>query len=89
MLNVSELNLFNTRSFLLQTVGFFAQIQTLVHQSFELKSSNGGQDQVLKVNLISLGFIRYYFSEFHLRFSFAFSCSSYALAAEILIPIED
>jgi hypothetical protein len=41
MLNVSTLNLFNTRSFLLQTVGVFAQIQTLVHQSFELKSSNG------------------------------------------------
>jgi hypothetical protein len=42
MLNVSRPNLFNTRSFLLQTVGVFAQIQTLVHQSFELKSSNGG-----------------------------------------------
>jgi hypothetical protein len=36
------LNPFNIRSFLLQTVGVFAQIQTLVHQSFELKSSNGG-----------------------------------------------
>jgi hypothetical protein len=42
MPNVSELNLFNTRSFLLQTIGVFAQIQTLVHQSVELKSSNGG-----------------------------------------------
>jgi hypothetical protein len=27
--------------FLSQTVGVFAQIQTLVHQSFKLKSSNG------------------------------------------------
>jgi uncharacterized protein (DUF3084 family) len=33
MLNVSELNLFNTRSFLLQTIGVFTQIQTLVHES--------------------------------------------------------
>jgi hypothetical protein len=41
MLNVSKTNPFNTRSFLLQTVGVFAQIQTLVHQSFKLKSSNG------------------------------------------------
>jgi hypothetical protein len=42
MLNVSKLNLFNTRSFLPQSVGVFAQIQTLVHQSLKLKSSNGG-----------------------------------------------
>jgi hypothetical protein len=42
MLNVSELNPFNTRSFLLQTVGVFARFHTLVHQSSELKSSNGG-----------------------------------------------
>jgi hypothetical protein len=42
MLNVSELNLFNTRSFLLQSIGVFAQIQTLVHQSLKLKSLNGG-----------------------------------------------
>jgi hypothetical protein len=41
MLNVSRPNPFNTRSFLLQTVGVFAQIQTLVHQSFKLKYSNG------------------------------------------------
>jgi hypothetical protein len=41
MLNVSRPNLFNTRPFFLQTVGVFAQIQTLVHQSFRLKSSNG------------------------------------------------
>jgi hypothetical protein len=41
MLNVSRPNPFKTRSFLLQTIGVLAQIQTLVHQSFELKSSNG------------------------------------------------
>jgi hypothetical protein len=41
MLNVLKLNLFNTRSFLLQTVGVFAQIQTLVHQPLKLQSSNG------------------------------------------------
>jgi hypothetical protein len=41
MLNISRPNLFNTRSFLLQTVGAFAQIQTLAHQLFKLQSSNG------------------------------------------------
>jgi hypothetical protein len=41
MLNVLRPNPFNTRSFLLQTVGAFAQIQTLVHQLFKLQSSNG------------------------------------------------
>jgi hypothetical protein len=35
-------NRFNTRSFLPQAVGVLAQIQTLVHQSLKLKSSNGG-----------------------------------------------
>jgi hypothetical protein len=37
MLNVSELNLLNTHSFLLQSVGVPAQIQTLGHQSPKLK----------------------------------------------------
>jgi hypothetical protein len=40
-IHVKSAKPFNTRSFLLQTVRVFAQIQTLVHQSFELKSSNG------------------------------------------------
>jgi hypothetical protein len=31
MLNISKPNLFDTRSFLLQTVGAFTQIETLVH----------------------------------------------------------
>jgi hypothetical protein len=42
MLNVSELNLFNTHSFLLQSVGVSAQIQILGHQFPKLKFSNGG-----------------------------------------------
>jgi hypothetical protein len=37
-----KLNRFNTHSFLAQAVGVLAQIQTLVHQSLKLKSSNGG-----------------------------------------------
>jgi hypothetical protein len=41
MLNIPRLNPFNTRSFLFQTVGAFAQIQTLVRQLFKLQSSNG------------------------------------------------
>jgi hypothetical protein len=41
MLYISRTNPFNTRPFLLQTVGVFAQIQTLVYQSFKLKYSNG------------------------------------------------
>jgi hypothetical protein len=68
MLNVSELNLFNTHSFLLQSVGVSAQIQTLGHQSPKLKSSMADQDQALQVNLIPLRPIRYYFFDFHLRF---------------------
>jgi hypothetical protein len=42
MLNVSELNLFNTHSFLLQSVGVSAQVQTLGRQFPKLKSLNGG-----------------------------------------------
>jgi hypothetical protein len=68
MLNVSELNLFNTHSFLLQSVGVSAQIQTLGHKSPKLKSSMADQDQALQVNLIPLRTIRYYFFDFHLRF---------------------
>jgi hypothetical protein len=76
MLNVLMPNLFNARSFLLQTVGVFAQIQTLVHQPFKLQSSNGeprpsssgksypsqAHSVLPSLNLISI-------------FSFALSCS--------------
>jgi hypothetical protein len=68
MPNVSELNLFNTLSFLLQFVGVPAQIQTLGHQSPKLKSSMADQNQAVQVNLISLRSIRYYFFDPHLRF---------------------
>jgi hypothetical protein len=90
MLNVFRPNPFNTRYFLLQIVGAFAQIQTLVHQLFKLQSSNGeprlsssgksyppqAHSVLPSTNLIS-------------NFSFALSCSWQALAAEILIPVED
>jgi hypothetical protein len=62
MLDVSELNLFNTCSFLLQSVGVFAQIQTLVHHPSSSNLQMADQDQVLQVNLIPLRPIRYYFS---------------------------
>jgi hypothetical protein len=73
MLNVSELNLFNTHSFLLQSVGVPAQIETLGHQSSKLKSSMADQNQVVQVNLIPLRSIRYYFFDPHLRFLPVFS----------------
>jgi hypothetical protein len=48
------------------------------------------QDQALQVNLILLKLIRYYFSRISSQiFLFALSCSKEALAAEILIPVED
>jgi hypothetical protein len=68
MLNISEVNLFNTHSFLLQSVEVPAQIQTLGHQSLKLKSSMADQNQVVQVNLIPLRSIRYYFFDPHLRF---------------------
>jgi hypothetical protein len=70
MLNVSELNLFNTRSFLLQSVGVFAQIQNLVHQSLKLKSSNGGPRSSPPGKYHPLRLIQYYLFDFHLRFFF-------------------
>jgi hypothetical protein len=90
MLNVSRLNPFNTRSFLLQTVGVFAQIQTLVHQSFKLKSSNGeprpgssGKYHPPQTHSVLL------FSNFILNFSSCPILFLIALAAETLIPVED
>jgi hypothetical protein len=52
MLNVSELNVFNTHSFPLQSVGVPAQIQTLGHQPIKIKSSMADQNQAVRVNLI-------------------------------------
>jgi hypothetical protein len=45
MLNVSELNLLNTHSFLLQSVGVSAQMQTLGHQSPGSNLQMADQDQ--------------------------------------------
>jgi hypothetical protein len=56
MLSVSELNPFNTHSFLLPFVGVPAQIQTLGHQSLKLKSSMADQNQAVQVNLIPFKF---------------------------------
>jgi hypothetical protein len=76
MLNTLTPNPFNTRSFLLQTVGVFAQIQTLVHQPFKLQSSNGesrpsssGKSYSPQVHSVLL------FLNLILNFSFALSCS--------------
>jgi hypothetical protein len=76
MLTVLKPNLFNTRSFLLQTVGVFAQIQTLVHQPFKLQSSNGeprpsssGKPYHPQAHSVFL------FLNLILNFSFALSCS--------------
>jgi hypothetical protein len=68
MPNVSELNPFNTHSFLLQSIGVPSQIQTLGHQSPKLKPSMADQNQAIQVNLIPLRSIRYYFFDSHLRF---------------------
>jgi hypothetical protein len=68
MLNVSELNLFNTHSLLLQSIGVSAQIQTLGHQSQSSNLQMADQYQALQVNHIPLRSIRYYFFDSHLRF---------------------
>jgi hypothetical protein len=68
MLNVSELNLFNTHSFFLQSVRVSAHIQTLGHQSPSSNLQMADQDQALQVNLIPLRSIQYYFFNSHLRF---------------------
>jgi hypothetical protein len=69
MLNVSKTNPFNTYFFFLQTVEVFAQIQTLVHQSFKLKSSNGEPRPGSSGKSHPLKLIRYYFSSFISDFS--------------------
>jgi hypothetical protein len=71
MLNVPRLNPFNTRSFVLQTVGAFVQIQTLVHQLFKLQSSNGesGPSSSCKI-LSSSSLFGITFLESHLKFFF-------------------
>jgi hypothetical protein len=65
MPNVSELNPFIAHSFLSQSVGVLAQIQTLSLQSPKLKSLMADQNQAIQVNLIPLRSIRYYFFDSH------------------------
>jgi hypothetical protein len=66
--NVSKLNLFNTYSLSLQSIGASVQIQTLVHLSPKLKSSMAGQNGAAQVNFIPVSFIRHYLFDFYLRF---------------------
>jgi hypothetical protein len=76
MLNVSRLNPFNTHSFPLQTVGVFAQIQTLVHQSFRLQSSNGEPRPSASGKSCSpQAHSAFFFLNLTLIFPFALSCS--------------
>jgi hypothetical protein len=65
--NVFKLNLFNTYSLSLQSIGATVQIQTLVHLSPKLESSMAGQNQAAQVNLIHVSFIRHYLFDFYLR----------------------
>jgi hypothetical protein len=58
--NVLKSNLFNTYSFSSQSVGVFAQIQTLGHLFPKLKSSMASQNQAARVNFIPVSFIRHY-----------------------------
>jgi hypothetical protein len=74
VLNISELILFKTDSFLLQSVRVSAQIQTLDPQSPSSNLQMADQDQAFQVNFIPLRSIQYYFFDSHLKFfSSAFS----------------
>jgi hypothetical protein len=66
--NVLKLNLFNTYSLSLQSIGASVQIQTLGHPSPKLESSMAGQNQAAQVNFIPVSFIQHYLFDFYLRF---------------------
>jgi hypothetical protein len=57
--NVFKLNLYNTYSLSLQSIGAFVQIQTLGHLFPKLKSPVAGQNQAAQVNSIPVSFIRH------------------------------
>jgi hypothetical protein len=57
--NVFKLNLFNTYSLSLQSIGAFVQIQTLGHLFPKLESSMAGQNQATQVNSIPVSFMRH------------------------------
>jgi hypothetical protein len=69
-ISIFKSNLFNTRSLSSQSVGVFAQIQTLDPPFSELKSSMAGQNQAAQVNSSTRSFIR------HLDFQFLPKISS-------------
>jgi hypothetical protein len=62
--NVSRLNLFNTCSLSLQSVGASVQIQTLGHLFPKLKSPMAGQNQAAQVNFIPVTFNQHYLFDF-------------------------
>jgi hypothetical protein len=62
--NVFKLNLFDTNSLSLQSIGASIQIQTLGHLSPKLESSMAGQNQAAQVNFIPVSFIRHYLFDF-------------------------
>jgi hypothetical protein len=66
--NVFKLNLFNTYSLSLQSIGASVQIHTLVHLFPKLESSMAGQNQAAQVNFIPVSFIRHYLFDFYLKF---------------------
>jgi hypothetical protein len=66
--NVFKLNLFDTYSPSLQSIGASAQIQTLVRLSSKLESSMAGQNQAAQVNFIPVSFTRHYLFDFYLKF---------------------
>jgi hypothetical protein len=66
--NAFKLNLFDTYSLSLQSIGASVQIQTLVHLSPKLESSMAGQNQAAQVNFIPVSFIRHYLFDFYLKF---------------------
>jgi hypothetical protein len=66
--NVFKLNMFDTYSLSLQSIGATVQIQTLVHLSPKLESSMADQNQVAQVNFIPVSFIRHYLFDFYLKF---------------------
>jgi hypothetical protein len=85
--NVFKLNLSNTYSLSLQSIGASVQIQTLVHPSPKLVSSMAGQNQATQVNFIPVSFIRHYLFDFSPQISSS-AFSKQELSTELLIHTE-
>jgi hypothetical protein len=84
--NVFKLNLFNTYSLSLQSIGASVQIQTLVHLSPEIESLMAGQNQAAQVNSSPQASFGIIFLIFTSNFSSAFSKQE--LSTELLIRTE-